>query len=219
MEETWIDLEGITLNRGGEKLLDEVDFRLLPAQIVSLIGPNGAGKTTLLRVILGLLIADQGRRTVAPKLRLAYVPQYFHIPPDLPIHLARFLDRRLDNETLTLLRELNIAHLLHRPLQALSGGEMRRLLLARALLQDADVLALDEPAAGINRADLEDIYQIMLEKRRNSGIILISHDLDLVFKISDQIYCLQQKVLCSGSPDTLRQDTVFQNLLNTEHYV
>src|SRR5690554_3847882 len=138
------------VRRAGRDLLIDADLILEAGKIVTLIGPNGAGKTTLVRTILGLMKPDRGSLHRRPGLRIGYMPQKIHIDPSLPLSVKRFLTlggtpRLALSEVLAL---TGIAHLHNARLQSLSGGETQRVLLARALLRDPDLLVLDEPVQG-----------------------------------------------------------------------
>ena len=147
MNQSLISALGLSLNRRGRQILHQVDISLKAGEIVTLIGPNGAGKTSLIRCLLGLVKPDAGEIHRAPDLRIGYMPQKLHIDPSLPLSVHRFLALggrpRLNVEEIMQLT--GISQLATMPMQALSGGETQRVLLARALLRDPQLLVLDEP--------------------------------------------------------------------------
>lgn len=211
-----ITLRGITKAYGDRKILDAVDLTLLPEQILTLIGPNGAGKTTLVRIVLGLLAPDGGAVARAPGLRVGYMPQRLAIDPTLPLRVKRFLQlAEPDAHRCALaLAETGIPHLLDHPVQSLSGGETQRMLLARALLRQPNLLVLDEPVQGVDVAGQEALYQLIhqLRARLGCGILMVSHDLHLVMAATDQVVCLNRHVCCQGSPQQVSINPAFVEL-------
>ncbi|MFT6421215.1 MAG: zinc transport system ATP-binding protein, partial [Porticoccus sp.] len=147
MKSRLIELNAIGHAFRGNRVLSDVSLTIETGQIITLIGPNGAGKTTLVKIVLSLLKPDIGTVTRAPDLRVGYMPQKLHIDPTLPITLRRFLSLAEPNLQLCLnaLAEVGIEKLIEMPLQSLSGGEMQRALLARAILRKPNLLVLDEP--------------------------------------------------------------------------
>ena len=202
---------------GERKVLENVNLTIERGQIVTLIGPNGAGKTTLVRIALGLILADSGTLFHTPSLRMGYMPQKVHIEPTLPLTVIRFLqlanrnDGRLVTETL---RELNIGHLGRQQLSSVSGGELQRVLLARALLRKPQLLVLDEPAQGIDLAGQAELYQLISEisTQKGCGVLMISHDLHLVMSATDEVICLNHHICCHGKPEHVSTDPAYLDL-------
>jgi len=203
-----IRAQRVTVVRNGRRLLDRIDLTLPPGRIVTVVGPNGAGKTTLVRVLLGLITPDDGRVDRFPELRLGYVPQRFALPSTLPIDVATFL--RLANpykegDLQRVLARVGVEALSDRPLAALSGGELQRVLLARALLRQPQLLVLDEPAQGLDLLGQQEFYALLSELRNEigCGILLISHDLYLVMGATDEVICLEGHICCAGPPEAI----------------
>ncbi|MDU6391170.1 MAG: ATP-binding cassette domain-containing protein, partial [Pantoea sp.] len=143
-----VTLENISVQFARRPVLSGISLKLMPGRILTLLGPNGAGKSTLVRVVLGLLTPASGQIQRDPGLRIGYVPQKLHIDPTLPVTVERFMlltrgAKRAD--VLPALKRVQAGHLLNAPLQKLSGGETQRVLLARALLNQPQLLVLDEP--------------------------------------------------------------------------
>ncbi len=200
---------GITLS--GRQVLQQVDLEVHQRQVVTLIGPNGAGKTTLVRIVLGLLQGYSGRIQRAPGLRIGYMPQKMHIESTLPMTVRRFL--QLANHARTapideVLSEVHISHLMQHQISSISGGELQRVLLARALIQSPQLLVLDEPAQGVDVAGQAELYQLINEirDRHNCGVLMISHDLHLVMATTDEVVCLNQHICCQGKPEHVSTD-------------
>ncbi len=190
----------------GHQILEAVSLELHQDEIVTLIGPNGAGKTSLVRILLGLKKASCGEIYTRPGLKIGYVPQKLHIDPVLPLRVRDFLltAGRFDQAQLgRALEEVGMQHLLTTAVQALSGGEFQRVLLARALLHQPDVLVLDEPAQGVDIIGQQALYQTIkrIRERHACGILMVSHDLHLVMASADQVICLNKHICCTGHPD------------------
>ncbi len=214
--------EAVTVAFGGRPVLDRVDLAVRAGEVVTLIGPNGAGKTTLVRAILGLVRPDAGRVVRRRGLRVGYVPQKIAIDPTLPLTVRRFLGlwggrflrpaswRRIE----AVLAETGAAHVADSPVQAVSGGEMQRVLLARALLADPELLALDEPEQAVDVHGQAELFARIdrLRRERGCGVLMVSHDLHTVMARTDRVLCINRHVCCSGTPDHVRDHPEFAAL-------
>lgn len=204
-----LQLDGIRLARDGRSVLDGVDLRLEPGKILTLIGPNGAGKTCLVRIALGLLKPDSGQRHVRPGLRLGYMPQKLGLNEALPLEVQRFLTLAAPGLSYAglaqALEDVGAGHVMKTPLARLSGGELQRVLLARALLRQPDLLVLDEPAQGVDITGQEELYTLIARARdeRGCGVLMVSHDLHLVMAATDHVLCLNRHVCCEGHPESV----------------
>jgi zinc transport system ATP-binding protein len=202
--------EGLVLNRAGRAILEGVDLAIDAGEIVTLIGPNGAGKTTLVKLLLGLFQPDAGRIVRRPGLRVGYLPQRVQIDPVLPLDVSRLLtltrSASLERQQ-GVLDEVGVPHLLRSPVQALSGGELQRVLLARTLLTDPDLLVLDEPTQGVDFNGQAELYRLIAQLRdtHGCGVLMVSHDLLLVMAATDRVFCLNRHVCCHGAPESVRQ--------------
>ncbi len=211
--------KGVSVNRNGRQLLQRADLQLDAGKIVTLIGPNGAGKTTLVRSVLGLIKIDEGSIERAPDLRIGYMPQKLHIEPSLPLSVKRFL--ALGGKTRVDMAEIlaltGIEKLTDSPMQLLSGGETQRVLLARALLRDPQLLVLDEPVQGVDVGGQAALYTLIndIRKARNCGVLLVSHDLHLVMANTDTVVCLNQHVCCHGHPEQVTSDPAYLALFGS----
>lgn len=208
MSEALIVLDRVTIRYGAEPAVSGVDLSIARGEIVTLIGPNGSGKTSIVRTALGLISPDEGTVTTAPGLTVGYVPQSWHVEDTLPITVRRFLTLRsaaTDADLARTLDEVGAGHVIDGPLQSLSGGESRRVLLARALLRDPDLLVLDEPMAAVDVAGRAELYRLIrqIRDRRGCGVLLVSHDLHLVMAETDRVLCMNRHVCCSGTPESV----------------
>lgn len=201
-------LTDIHVRVGGTEILSHVDLAVAPGEIVTLIGPNGAGKTTLVRVALGLLRPDRGRVERRAGLTIGYMPQKFALDDALPLTARRFLSLSrgiAEDDLRRAAGEVGIAHLLDHPFGALSGGEVQRTLLARALLRRPDLLVLDEPVRGVDVNGQLELYDLIARLRRSHGcgVLMVSHDLHLVMAATDRVVCLNRHVCCAGQPEAV----------------
>ena len=215
--EPLITATDVGLRLAGQAVLQGVNLTIPPNKVVSLIGPNGAGKTTLVRVLLGLIDVQQG--TVARKdgLTVGYMPQRMAMHPALPLTVMRFLSlsqRATESAIDAALTVLRIEHLQDQQLSTVSGGELQRVLLARAMLGEPQLLILDEPAQGVDLAGQAELYRLIGEIRDRSGcgVLMISHDLHLVMSATDEVVCLNHHVCCHGEPEHVSSDPAFLEL-------
>lgn len=209
-----VTLENVSISFNQRQVLSGVSLELHPGKILTLLGPNGAGKSTLVRVVLGLLTPSSGRVSRSAGLRIGYVPQKLHIDPTLPVTVERFmrLSRGARNQDiLPALKRVQAGHLLTSPLQKLSGGETQRVLLARALLNQPQLLVLDEPTQGVDVNGQVALYDLInqLRHKLNCAVLMVSHDLHLVMAKTDEVLCLNHHICCSGTPEAVSQHPEF----------
>jgi zinc transport system ATP-binding protein len=212
-----IGVERASVDAGGRRILDSVTLDIHPREIVTIIGPNGAGKTTLARLLLGVIPPAAGRVYRLPGLTLGYVPQRFRIEPTIPLTVERFmtLGVRAPRQTVTdRLEETGAAHLAGAQLTHLSGGEFQRVLLARALVGDPQLLVLDEPVQAVDYTGAAQLYDLIdsIRRRRGCGVLLISHDLHVVLGASDRVICLNRHICCEGVPTAVAQHPEYVRL-------
>lgn len=221
-EDALLRIENVDVAFDGRSVLEGVRCVVRPREILTLIGPNGAGKTTLVRVMLGLLRPRRGRVRRKSRLRVGYVPQRLHIEPTLPISVRDFLalgQRDTRARYLAVLDEVGVGHLIDSPVQHVSGGEMQRVSLARALLRRPDLLVLDEPAQGVDISGQRELYRLIanLRERRGCAVVLVSHDLHLVMAATDRVLCLNGHVCCEGEPKAVSADPEYHRLFGPLH--
>ena len=207
----------VTLNVNGRLILDHVNVDVRRGEIVTVIGPNGAGKSTLIRVMLGLRPLTSGRIERIANLSVGYVPQSFPQSANVPMNVKRLLSLTLkpgDRDLDQALQETGIAHLKNARVASLSGGELQRALLARALLRRPDLLVLDEPVQAVDFFGEMKLYELIsnIRKSHGCGILMVSHDLHMVMAESDHVVCLNGHVCCEGGPEKVQQDPEFAKL-------
>ncbi|MGZ9809429.1 ATP-binding cassette domain-containing protein [Pseudoroseicyclus sp. H15] len=201
-----ISLDDVAVSLGGQPVLHGVSLAIEPGEIVTVVGPNGSGKTTLMRLVIGALAPDAGRVTRAPGLTIGYVPQKLHIDPGLPLSARRFLSlpRPVSRAAAdAALEEAGVGALGDRQMAQLSGGQAQRVMLARALLAQPQLLILDEPTQGLDQQGSAAFYRQIEQVRQTHGcaILLVSHDLHVVMAATDRVICLNGHVCCEGAPE------------------
>jgi ABC-type Mn2+/Zn2+ transport system ATPase subunit len=218
-----VEVRGARVAFGGAQVLRGVDLRIPQGEMVALIGPNGSGKTTLLRALLGLQKLDAGEvrlfgEPVSPKTlsRVGYVPQKLILERAFALSVREFLALRLrstrnwfwqtKSATEKLIRptlvEIGVQPLLDLPLASLSGGQLQRVLIAFSLLKEPELLLLDEPTAGVDSPGEQTFYELIaaIHRRHRLTVVLVSHDLSMVFRHASWVYALNGKICCEGTP-------------------
>jgi len=218
-----IEVEYLTVAYEDAVVLDAVNFTVEQGTIAAIIGPNGSGKTTLMRTILGLVRPNYGEVRIFGKhlhsmrSAIGYVPQHFAFDHDFPITVNEFMDlarhphcprERIEEK----IKEVGLTPaILDRHLGSLSGGQLQRVLIAQAILNNPTLLFLDEPATGIDIIGEAAFYDIIehLNKEHDTTVLLVSHDIAVVSSLVDKVICVNKKLLCSGPPATaLTQKTL-----------
>ena len=231
-----IDVEQVSVRRGGQTLLQDVSMHIHCGQLTVLIGQNGAGKTTLIRALLGeiprsgvIRHKDTSGRNI-PHLRTGYVPQHLSFDPEMPITVEDFLASALSRRPVwtgisratrekirAALSAVDAAGLEKTPLGRCSGGELQRVLLALALNPAPDLLVLDEPVSGIDRNGLKMFLDTVmrLKSSYHMAILLVSHDLRLVREYADHVVLLDKTVLAQGTPDEVFSSPEFDSVFGS----
>lgn len=209
-----ICLKSVSVSFGEREILKDISFDLKAGRILTLLGPNGAGKSTVIRLVLGLLNPTSGKVERHNTLRIGYVPQKLYLDPTMPLTVKRFMTLKpgvRDKNILPALERVNAAKLINQPMQKLSGGESQRVLLARALLNQPQLLVLDEPTQGVDVNGQLALYDLINQLRNELGcaILMVSHDLHLVMAKTDEVLCLNGHICCSGTPDVVSSHPEF----------
>ncbi|MEL6608007.1 MAG: metal ABC transporter ATP-binding protein [Pseudomonadota bacterium] len=220
MSSRLIEARGLTLKNGRATALRDVDLTVDRGEIVTIVGPNGSGKSTLLRGLIGALSPASGKITRAPGLRIGYVPQKLHLDQSMPMPVRRFLTLPLSKPAAAVEAALKAAGAESygdRQMSALSGGQLQRVLLARAILDAPDLLILDEATQGLDQAGSAAFYN-QIEDVRNTldcGVLMVSHELHVVMAASDKVICLNGHVCCQGAPAQVASAPEYRALFGT----
>lgn len=195
----------------GNEVLKDLSFSVRKGDVLAVVGPNGAGKSVLIRALLNL-VPHTGSIAWAPGLKVSYIPQKLAIDKDLPLSVEEFLNFKEAgrDKITTVLRAVGFTqdehhiehHILAQRLGWLSGGQLQRIFIAWSLLDRPDVLLYDEPTSGIDVGGEETIYNLLarLQKERAMTIILISHDLNIVYQHATNVLCVDKRMVCYGAP-------------------
>jgi zinc transport system ATP-binding protein len=213
MAEVLVKLSGAAVSFGDVTVVSNVDLTVSRGDILTIIGPNGAGKTTLIKAVIGVQALTAGKLWRKPGMTIGYVPQSLHLQSALPLTVRRFMLMTGESwqDCEKALSDTGVDHLALASVHRLSGGEMQRLLIARSLARQPDLLVLDEPAQGVDINGQASLYELIkgLRDRLHCGVMMISHDLHLVMAATDQVICLNQHVCCSGHPEDISRDPGF----------
>uniref|UniRef100_B8HT55 ABC transporter related n=1 Tax=Cyanothece sp. (strain PCC 7425 / ATCC 29141) TaxID=395961 RepID=B8HT55_CYAP4 len=231
MAEIVLAVEGLSVYRDSYAAVQQVSFALEARTDTAIVGPNGAGKTTLVQAILGILprqegevlilgqpLSRQGALPTRVRQQIAYLPQHFLFDRRMPITVAELVSLGWSHLGLQLpwvgvqqcrqavraaLVRVNAIHLSHQLISELSGGEIKRVLLAYCLVRPRQLLILDEAPAGLDVRSESDFYHLLYQLKQEEGwsILQISHDLDMVRQHCDRVLCLNRRLLCQGSPE------------------
>ncbi len=209
-----IAVDGISFAYNSAPVLEDVNFSVKEKDFIWIVGPNGGGKTTLLKLILGLLTPKRGkikifdRNPAEVRSRMGYMPQVANLDPKFPVNAfdialmgrlgngSRFgLFRKRDHEAAEhALKETGLYELRNRPFSELSGGQQRRLLIARAIAGEPDILLLDEPTANLDQVVEKDFFEILKKLNERLTIIMVSHEPAFVSEFVKRVICVNRKV-------------------------
>ncbi len=231
-----LSTENLCVKINGQHLIENITFSIEKGSIVAIIGPNGAGKTTLVKAILGLMPVAAGSVSLFGKptngnnyhKRVGYVPQRLEFDRTFPLTVSELLGfnvppiytfpmfrKKSEKEHIAeLLRTVGAHGLAERMVGSLSGGELQRVMIAKAIVNDPEILFLDEPASGVDIEGQERFYDLVqrLNKEKELTVILISHDLNIVYRYADSVLCINRKLVCTGKPAEALTDDVIKSV-------
>lgn len=228
MDNIAIKAVGVSKTIGSQEILSGVSFEITSGSLVALIGPNGAGKSTLIKVLLGIDTAYQGEIMIDDPKDIQYIPQQqSHDRFQLPISVREFLRvgahdsfkkiRVSDQELVEALDHVGVSgEKLNQSITGLSGGERQRVAIARALISEPTLLVLDEPLAAVDYGSRKGLYDLIrhLQQDHNMTVLLVSHDIDSVLPIADEVLCLNKRIMADCHP----RDTTATELRSTIHH-
>ncbi|MBD3329982.1 ATP-binding cassette domain-containing protein [Candidatus Peregrinibacteria bacterium] len=235
-KEAFITVKDVTKVYGDVAVVDKVSFSINSGSVTTILGPNGAGKSTLAKMMMGLVSPTRGTISINKKTphkmrtTIGYVPQSFVFNSKIPITVSEFMklslhiigkhEREKDEVIKKRFKDVGLTNVMNKKLYQLSGGQLQRVLIARALLTDKTLLILDEPVAGIDIEGRKSIYELLkdLNKNHNMTIVIISHELDVVFSYSDQVLCINRRLLCHGKPQETLTEDVIKKIYGVHHH-
>lgn len=205
MKKPLVRLQEVSTGYDSEVVLSQVDLEVYPDDFIGVIGPNGGGKTTLIKVILGLLPVFTGKVLFpAGKPVTGYLPQASQIDKSFPITVREVVGSGLrtgrkwlphlssaqKNRVNMMLAESGLTHVSNRPIGELSGGQLQKTLLCRALINQPQLLILDEPNTFVDKGFEQDLYRWLKDLNRSMAIMLISHDIGTISPMIKTIACV-----------------------------
>ena len=209
--------ENIFVIRDKKEILKDITLEILSNDFVTIIGPNGAGKSMLLKCLLGFFKPEKGMIFRSSDLKASYVPQDFIVDKSIPISAYDFikLNKEVTDEEINKISiELNIKFLLNKQIVHMSGGEIQKILIARSLIENPNLLILDEPTQNLDVTAQLNFYKLLNQifTNRNISILMVSHDLHMVMSSTKKVICLSNHICCSGEPSAITKDPEFISL-------
>lgn len=215
-----ITLREVSVQYGTEPVFKQVNLTVHKGEIVTIVGPNGSGKSSLLRVMTGALPPRSGVMLHTAGIKIGYVPQKLSLDPTFPMTVRRMLDipKPIGHDDAQRVSDLTgIQELWCKQISTLSGGQLQRVLLARAIVGKPDILLLDEPTQGLDQPGSAAFYQLIAELRddMNCAVVMVSHDLHVVMSASDRVICLNGHICCEGTPAVVSSAPEYRALFGT----
>ena len=216
-----ISASNVSVFKKNKSILKNIDIQINKNDFITIIGPNGAGKTMLLKCLMGFYKPNFGEIQKKDKLKIGYMPQSINIINTMPMMVKNFITVRKKYDDISfkqVISEVDISQLVNKQLSVLSGGEMQRVLLARSLLNNPDLLVLDEPAQNLDISGQLSFYKLIQEiySKRNISILMVSHDLHLVMVSTKKVLCLSNHICCSGKPQQVAKDPEFISMFGKD---
>ena len=222
-----VSVKNLSVEFNKKAVLKNVSFDVDKGDILAIIGPNGSGKTLLIKTILGLNKNYTGEIVWHENPEISYVPQKMGFEKGFPLTVKEFFlmeigkdksfwlpSKKMEEDIKSKLDAVKAGYLLNQRLGDLSQGEVQRMFIARSLLENPGIVFFDEPASGIDIGTEETVYGLLydLHKKNNSTIILVSHELSIVYKFATKVICLNGEMLCQGAPKEILTPETLQNL-------
>ncbi len=205
MENDYIlKVKNLTVGIDNQTIIENLSFQVKRGDVITILGPNGAGKTILLRTLLCLL-PYEGKIQWKSGIKIGYVPQRLPFIKDIPLSVHDFfrLKKSNEKETKDILNSVGFREdFFNKKIGDLSSGQFQRILIAWALIRNPQVLLFDEPTTGIDISGEETVYKLLarLKQERKLTMLLVTHDLSVVYKFSTDVICLNKHLICHGHP-------------------
>ena len=219
MSKVVIDIDNVSFNYGAVPVLEDISLKINEDEFIGIIGPNAGGKSTLLKLILGLLLPDKG--TIEKYIHdgknlrnhIGYVPQHITFSRDFPVTVSEVVMMghitaasklfRFNNDEISSAKQamqaLEIDDIAKNQVGTLSGGQLQRVLIARALVSLPEILILDEPTSNVDMRVEEDIFALLKNYSEHMTIIVVSHDIAFISEYVDRVACLNRTLVCHNT--------------------
>jgi len=220
MSNSILKVKNLNVELGREKVIEDLSFEVKEGDVLTILGPNGAGKTVLLKTLSGVL-PYRGEIEWQKEVKIGYVPQRLPFIKETPMSVEEFFELKGSSKK-EIEKTLNSVgfknNFLNKNVGKLSSGQFQRILIAWALIGNPDVLLFDEPTTGIDIGGEETIYALLakLKEERNLTILLVTHDLSVVFKFSNSVICLNKCPICQGIPKEVLSSETLHKLYGEE---
>ncbi|MBI1960913.1 MAG: metal ABC transporter ATP-binding protein [Candidatus Liptonbacteria bacterium] len=205
-----LTVSGLTVAFDGMPVVENVSFRIVPNEVVAIIGPNGSGKSTLLRALIGVVKPAGGTIAWKKGVRIGYLPQRLFIEKGVPLTVREFLSLKsgitpaMTAEALSAVG-VSGSTVANQRLGDLSGGTFQRVLVAWAIADKPDILLLDEPTESVDVKGQQSIFHLMhqLRDQAKMAVVIVSHDLTMVYHHADTVLCMNREMVCHGAPEAV----------------
>ena len=222
-----LKVENLSVSFGGFNVFHDISFEVKKGEAVAIVGPNGSGKSVLFRAILGF-IPYLGNVEWVKNVKIGYVPQKLFVDAHFPVSVGDFFSFKTKSKQAKIeaLNSVGITgneehlqhHILSKKLGALSGGQFQRVMIAWAIINKPDILLFDEPTSGIDVGGEETIYNLLhkLQTQNRLSLVLISHDLNIVYHYADKVMCINKEMICFGEPHVVLDPASLSKLYGGE---
>jgi zinc transport system ATP-binding protein len=220
-----LSVKNLSVSFGEKDILKNITLTVAQGEVVAVIGPNGSGKTTLIKAILGLI--PYSGKIILPLLPsgskdIGYVPQRFLFDLQFPLTVSELIGMSSPSpkkgDRLSVMKETGIIHLADRMIGTLSGGELQRVLIARSAIKKPKLWLLDEATTGVDAARHTEFFELVerMKNKWKSGIVIISHEMDVVHHLADRVICLNNEIIFEGEPKEALSLPSFKKLYGEE---
>ncbi len=218
------ELKNISLKLNNNEILRDINLQLKKGEITTLIGPNGGGKTSIARILIGVIKANQGEVLIEKNYKIGYMPQKLIIDNTIPIRVIDFINlSSLKNHNSKENREklasrLGLTNILQKSIHEISGGELQKVSMLRALIQNPEILVLDEPTQFMDIAAQGEFYQLIdeIRQQKHCAVLMISHDLHMVMQKTNQVICVNHHICCHGNPESISEHPEYLSLFGKD---
>ncbi len=223
-----LSIKNLNITVEERELIKNVSFDVMPKEILALIGPNGAGKTTILRAILDLMPHDGeisvcGNKNSTRVKHVGYVPQRFVFDKTFPLLVREFIKivtNAKDGEIEKVLSVIDISNLMDKNIGALSGGELQKVMLVKAVILHPCLILLDEATTGIDPEGVKEFTKLITKVRDeySTSIIFVSHEIGLVHRFADRVVAINKEIIATGTPEELLNAGRIEDIYRHDHF-